>query len=186
VAGAVARRVAPATKGPQLKRDPLGRRAGFGMTLDGRELFTPMDLPAFLLAAGFRQIPLSRTGVGHFQMAGQLNGRPVAVLIDTGAASTVFNLALGQQLGLTLQKADHQGGGAGAARLDIYFAPNADLRLGDFRPRIAALMGVDLTHANQALALNGQRPVDVILGADVFDAHKAVIDYGTHSLFLRP
>lgn len=156
------------------------------MTLDRGQLFTAMDLPAFLLAEGFRQIPLSRTGVGHFQTAGQLNGRLVTVLIDTGAASTVFNLALGQQLGLTLRKADHQGGGAGAARLDIYFAPSADLRLGDFRPRIPALMAVDLTHANQALALKGQRPVDVILGADVFDAHKAVIDYGTNALFLRP
>lgn len=145
-----------------------------------------MDLPAFLLGAGFRQVPLSRTGVGHFQMSGQLNGRRVAVLIDTGAASTVFNLALAQELGLTLQKAAYQGGGAGAARLDIYFAPGADLRLGDFRPRIQALMAVDLTHANQALALKGQSPVDVILGADVFDTHSAVIDYGSNSLFLRP
>jgi len=145
-----------------------------------------MDLPALLLAAGFRQITLSLTGVGHFQMAGQLNGRPVAVLIDTGAASTVFNLALAQSLGLNLQKAAHQGGGAGAARLDIYFASGADLRLGDFRPRIQALMAVDLTHANQALALKGQSPVDVILGTDVFHAHTAVIDYGSNSLFLRP
>jgi hypothetical protein len=27
-----------------------------------------MDLQDFLLAAGFRQVSLSRTGVGHFQM----------------------------------------------------------------------------------------------------------------------
>lgn len=145
-----------------------------------------MDLLTFLVAAGFRQVRLSRTGVGHFQMAGHLNGRPVAILIDTGAASTVFNLGLAQELGLALQKAAHQGGGAGAARLDIYFAPGADLRLGELRPRIRQLMAVDLTHANQALALKGQSPVDVILGADVFDAHNAVIDYGSNSLFLRP
>src|SRR5438876_3335000 len=108
------------------------------------------ELPDLLLTAGFRQVPLARTGVGHFQMAGQLNGRPVAVLIDTGAASTVFNLALARELGLSLQKADYQGGGAGAARLDVYFAPSAELRLGELRPRIRALMAVDLTHANQA------------------------------------
>jgi hypothetical protein len=145
-----------------------------------------MDLQTFLLGAGFRRVPLSRTGVGHFQTPGQLNGRAVVVLIDTGAASTVFSLALAQELGLALQKAAHQGGGAGAARLDIYFAPGADLRLGDIRPRSQALMAVDLTHANQALALKGQSPVDVILGADVFDAHAAVIDYGSNSLYLSP
>jgi hypothetical protein len=145
-----------------------------------------MDLPTFLLGAGFRQVPLSRTGVGHFQTAGRLNGRDVVVLIDTGAASTVVSLALARELGLALHKAPHQGGGAGAARLDVYFAPGADLRLGGLRPRGQALMAVDLTHANQALALKGQSPVDVILGADVFDAHAAVIDYGSNSLFLAP
>jgi len=147
---------------------------------------TVMDLPAILRSAGYHQAPLVRTGVGHFQLEGKLNGRPVAVLIDTGAASTVFNLPLAHELGLTLQKAAHQGGGAGAARLDIYFAPSARLFLRDFCPRVPMLMAVDLTHANQALALKGQSPVDVILGADVFEAHKAVIDYGSHSMFLAP
>ena len=69
--------------------------------------------------------------------------------------------------------------------MEIYFAPGADLQIGDLRPRTQALMAVDLTHANQALALKGQSPVEVILGADVFDAHAAVIDYGSNSLFLK-
>ena len=145
-----------------------------------------VDLPAFLLSAGFCQVPLSRTGVGHFQVAGRVNGRTVAVLIDTGAASTVLNLALAQELGLPLRKAAHKGGGAGAAQLDLYYVPDTDVWIGDFRPRIPMLMAVDLTHANQALALKGQSPVDLILGADVFDGHSAVIDYGSNSLFLRP
>ncbi len=145
-----------------------------------------MDLPGFLVAAGFRRLPLTRTGVGHFQMAGHLNERPVAILIDTGAAGTVINLELAQELGLAREKAAHQGAGAGAARLDIYYAPGADLRLGDFRPRLRQPMAIDLTHANQALALKGQSAVDVVLGADVFDAHSAVIDYGSNALFLRP
>jgi Aspartyl protease len=61
-----------------------------------------------------------------------LNDRDVVVLVDTGAASTVFNLELGRALGLELRKSSHHGGGAGAARLDIYYAPNAHLRLGEF------------------------------------------------------
>jgi hypothetical protein len=47
-------------------------------------------------------------------------------------------------------------------------------------------MAVDLTHANQALALKRENPVDVIFGADVFDAHHAVIDYRGNSLYLKP
>ena len=44
---------------------------------------------------------------------------------------------------------------------------------------------MDLTHVNQALALKGEAAVDVILGADVFEAQAAVIDYGSASLYLK-
>jgi len=41
-------------------------------------------------------------------------------------------------------------------------------------------------HANRALAAKGEAPVQVVLGADALDAHAAVIDYESRSLFLRP
>jgi hypothetical protein len=44
-----------------------------------------MSLPAFLQTAGYRRIPLSRNGVGHFE-----------------AASTVVSLGLARELGLAL------------------------------------------------------------------------------------
>jgi clan AA aspartic protease (TIGR02281 family) len=144
-----------------------------------------MTLTKFLRDAGYEQVTLSRSGVGHFHAAGSLNGRPVAVLIDTGAASTVVSLALAQQLGITLHKLDVTGGGAGGANLAIYALANATLSLGEVEPRPRALLAMDLTHVNQSLALKGEAPVDVILGADVFEAGAAVIDYSSSSLFLR-
>ncbi|HEX2451210.1 MAG TPA: hypothetical protein VHJ69_08715 [Gemmatimonadales bacterium] len=42
---------------------------------------------------------------------------------------------------------------------------------------------MDLSHVNQALALKGQ--VDAIVGADVFEAQAAIIDYARCSLFLK-
>src|SRR5450432_815353 len=79
-----------------------------------------MTLSAFLTDAGFRQVRLSRSGVGHFHAAGSLNGRPVAVLIDTGAASTVVSLALAREYGLSMEKLNMTGGGAGGANLETY------------------------------------------------------------------
>ncbi|MFL6594430.1 MAG: aspartyl protease family protein [Chthoniobacterales bacterium] len=144
-----------------------------------------MTLSEFLSQAGFRQVALSRSGVGHFHAQGSLNGHSVAVLIDTGAASTVVSLALARGLGLAVNKLDMKGGGAGAAQLDIFHLTDAMLSLADVQPRYRALLAMDLTHVNQALALKGEAPVDVILGADVFEAHAAVIDYGSSSLFLK-
>ena len=52
-------------------------------------------------------------------------------------------------------------------------------------PRPKALYVMDLSHVNEALANKQASPVDVILGADVFEKQAAVIDYGTSSLFLK-
>jgi hypothetical protein len=38
---------------------------------------------------------------------------------------------------------------------------------------------------NAPLRAQGSAEVDVILGVDVFDAHAAVIDYTSQSLFLK-
>src|SRR5262249_7376516 len=145
-----------------------------------------MTLVEFLLQGGYHQVPLFRSGVGHLPADGTLNGRPVSVLLDTGGAGTVISLILAQELGLALTKMPFQGGGAGSARMDVYHAPEAALLLGDITPRARALMAMDLTHVNEALADKGEAPVEVILGADVFEAQAAVIDYGSSSLFLKP
>src|SRR5579885_1289838 len=137
-----------------------------------------MTLVEFLRQTGFHRVPLVRSGVGHLSAAGTLNDRPVSVLVDTGAASTVVSLQLAREMNLALIKMPFQGGGAGAARLDVYDLPEAVLRLGTVVPRPRALLAVDLTHVNQALALKGQKPVEVVIGADVFEAQAAVIDWG--------
>lgn len=144
-----------------------------------------MSLPAFLQTAGYRRIPLTRNGVGHFEAAGTLAGRSVRVLIDTGAASTAVSLALARELALALTPLGRTGGGAGGASLEIVQVTGADLRLGDAVPRTKGLYAMDLSHVNAALAQKGTSPVDAILGVDVFDAQAAVIDYGSSSLFLR-
>lgn len=144
-----------------------------------------MTLVSFLDQHGYHRIPLSRSGVGHFHTAGFLNDRPISVLIDTGAASTVFSLDLGRDMDLPMTKLSMFGGGAGAAQLEIHQIRDARFVIGDISPRVRALLAMDLSHVNQALALKGSSPVDAILGVDVLEAHSAVIDYGSSSLYLK-
>jgi predicted aspartyl protease len=142
-------------------------------------------LTSVLTAAHFQRVPLVRTGVGHFEAAGTLNGIPIRVLIDTGAASTVLSLALVRHLGLDLVPLGQIGGGAGGANLEVFEVRGAELRLGEVVPRPKALMAMDLSHVDAALAQQGAAPVDAILGMDVYEAQAAVIDYGSASLFLQ-
>lgn len=144
-----------------------------------------MSLMEFLIWNGYTRIPLSRSEVGHFHTEGFLNNRPIAVLIDTGAASTVFSLDLARRMNLPLTKSSMFGGGAGAVQLEIYQIQEAHFVINDIPPSIRELFAMDLSHVNQALAFEGASPIDAILGVDVLEAHAAVIDYGGSSLYLK-
>ena len=144
-----------------------------------------MTLAEFLEQNGYTRVPLSRSGIGHFHTEGTLNGRPMSVLVDTGAGSTVFSLDIARELGLRLTKLEMRGGGAGAAELDVYGIREARFRLGQLMPKLGMLLAMDLTHVNQAASLRRSGPIDAVLGADVLEAHSAVIDYGSSSLFLK-
>ena len=145
-----------------------------------------MDLSDVLLPAGFRRIQLSRSGVGHFHTPASVAGRPVSALLDTGGSTSVLSLALAQEMGLDLVLTDDRGGGAGGAQMDVFLVQDADVRLDDMTTRLSALAAMDLSHANQALIDNGESPIELIIGVDVFTAHDAIIDYGTSSLFMKP
>jgi len=144
-----------------------------------------VTLVEFLEQDGYTRVPLTRSGIGHFHTDGTLNGRAISVLVDTGAGSTVFSLDIARELGLRLTKLEMRGGGAGSAELDVYGIREARFRLGRIVPRIVMLLAMDLTHVNQAASLRRSGPIDAVLGADVLEAHSAVIDYGSSSLYLK-
>jgi len=144
-----------------------------------------MSLVEFLAQNGYTRVPLSKSGIGHFHTDGTLDGRALSVLVDTGAGSTVFSLDIAREMGLALTRLGMRGGGAGAAQLDVYRIREARFLLGDITPKVGSLLAMDLTHVNQAAALRGSGPIDAVLGADVLEAHSAVIDYGSSSLYLK-
>jgi hypothetical protein len=142
------------------------------------------ELTDFLMARGYLRVPLSRSGVGHFHTVGILNGRRVEVMVDTGASVTCVAMSVVQLLGLRSEWLNREAGGAGGA-LDQYVVEGAILQLGAFVTRPAQVAGLDFEQVNAPLRAQGSAEVDLILGADVFDAYEAVIDFPSLSLFLR-
>lgn len=143
-----------------------------------------MSLVEFLERSGYARVRLSRSGVGHFHAEGSLDGRAVSVLVDTGAGGTVFSLDVVREMNLPTTKLSMYGGGAGAAQLEVHQIEGARFVIGDITPKVGALLAMDLSHVNKAAALRGSGPIDAVLGADVLEAHAAVIDYGSSSLYL--
>ena len=142
-------------------------------------------LAEMLARYAFHRHPLSRNNVGHLQLVGQLQNRPLDILVDTGTTSTVVDLGYCTSQGIATRDSGRLGGGAGGVTLLIHVLDHAVLTLDGLPLRSDGIYAVDLSHVNEGLAMKGAGRVQAVLGADVLTYHRAVIDYATMSLFLH-
>jgi predicted aspartyl protease len=109
-----------------------------------------------------------------------VNGIPAEAWLDSGASATVLDAAFARRLGLTLHGRVHAQGVSGAVagvRLTNVDLVAANL---SFRHRQVAVM--DLSTISKAV----QRPVEVILGRDVFDAAVIELDFRSQTIVFLP
>lgn len=148
-----------------------------------------LAIAELLSAHDFRRFSLSRSGVGHLLLAGHLDGRPVDIVLDTGAGKTVVELGYCRAEGIAVSDTGLPGAPAAGAKSDtvsnVYKLDDAGLSLDGLPVRTDGLFAIDMTFTNQKLAMRGVEPIRAIIGQDVLRYHQAVIDYATLSLFLK-
>jgi hypothetical protein len=142
-------------------------------------------LAELLIQHGFRRHEMARNRVGHLQLVGQLGGRTIDILVDTGAASTVIDLNYCKERQISVRDTGRIGGGAGGVTLPIHALGDVTLALDGSPLRSDGIFAIDMSHVNQGLVMKGANRVHAVLGADVLLYHRAVINYATRSLFLK-
>lgn len=113
-------------------------------------------------------------------MAGEVNGRPTPMLLDSGASVTVLDRAFAKQVGLTGGRPVAVQGAGGNDRGEIY--RGLSLKAGNlaFTGLTVAVMDLDLV--GKALG----RPVPVVLGRDVFMSSVVSIDFQRRLISFAP
>ena len=101
-----------------------------------------------------------------------INGVAVSALLDSAAEMTIIDddLARRLQLGTSGSATAH---GSGAAAMEASFAENVDIGMGGIQMRGARIAILDLAEVSQRLL---GRPVELILGRDLFDAGRLRVD----------
>lgn len=139
-----------------------------------------------LRRAGFRAVPLRASSVGHFHLSGAVDGRPVEILLDTGASNTVVDRSWATQTGYTLTAIAGSAAGIGAAGLDLATVDRAVLTLGDVSLGEMRLIAIDLGGIQAQLKASNVAVPQLVLGADTLRRHRAIIDYATATLWVAP
>jgi hypothetical protein len=138
---------------------------------------------------GFRRFVMSRSGVGHLLLAGHLDGRPIDIVLDTGAGKTFVELSYCRSEGIpvndTGQLAAPAAGAANSTVSNVYRLGDVRLSLEGLPLQTDGIFAIDMTYTNQKLMMKGVDPIRAVIGQDVLRYHQGVIDYATLALFLK-
>lgn len=138
------------------------------------------ELAELLSLHGFRRFRMSRTPVGHLQLLGHVDGRPIDIVLDTGASKTFVELTYCRSEGISVTDTGLPGQGG-----NVYTLGDVPLTLEGLPIRTDGIFALDMSSTNERLLKRGVAPIRAVIGQDVLRYHQAVIDYATLALFLK-
>ena len=142
-------------------------------------------LQEFLIEKGYTKIKLHLTKTNHFEIKANINGIRGVFIIDTGASNSCVGFDAVKTFKLTAKDSEIKAAGAGATDMITQISKSNILKIGTWKKEKVALILFNLTHVNTALINHNASPVDGIIGADVLNKAKAIIDYEKKYLYLK-
>jgi predicted aspartyl protease len=144
-----------------------------------------MKLKSVLLRSGYTKIKLKKINTNHFELKAILNGVKGRFILDTGASSSCVAIELAEKFHLKVEDSDTKAAGAGAVGMETKMASSNEISIKGWNYKNFDIVLFDLTHVNTALIEHHAKAVDGIIGADILEKGKAIIDYDKHCLFLK-
>jgi len=144
-----------------------------------------MKLNKILKRKGYAKIKLKKINTNHFEIKAKLNGVNGRFILDTGASNSCMDITLADKFNLKVTDSDTKAAGAGAIGMETKIAANNTIKLKSWKYKNLNLVLLDLTHVNTALTEHNAKAVDGIIGADILEKGKAIIDYKNKCVYLK-
>jgi hypothetical protein len=149
-----------------------------GQTSDSRPA-----LRSILEREGYTRVLVNRLGSGYLTVAARFDGMELSLILDTGAPRTRLDWKRLQRRREISHKPPEDEKSESIVMSGS--VPPGSLEFTGFRTRELHIGNSDLGEVNARNAQeHGDPPVDGLLGADVLEAHLAVIDYWHRELYL--
>ena len=143
------------------------------------------SLKKTLLKKKYVAIKLKRIVTNHLEVKGQINGVKGRFILDTGASNSCVGIDLQEYFKLEVQESEIKAAGAGAIGMETLESKKNSLLLGEWKINSFSLVLFDLSHVNSALEQHKAKSVHGIIGADILEKGKAVIDYKKKIVYLK-
>jgi len=134
------------------------------------------NLAQFLTGRGFSRIPMRFDASHHLEIEAKVNGHPVAMIVDTGAATTFLPAPVAYNSGAATSGVNFMMGGATGGALPAKIARVQELALGNLLVHDAELtIGESKVGGGAGL-----------LGEEYLSWNFGIVDVGGMNLYLRP
>ena len=143
-----------------------------------------IELAAFLKERGYVIIPMNERATGHLYIDTEINGIPATLFLDTGATMTILGEERTEKLQSRTNFSNIIVAGIGAYGLPVRTAVVQELKMADFYVENFRVLLLSLSYANDSFSRMGFEEVDGIIGADILNRYRAIIDYGNLALYL--
>ena len=143
------------------------------------------SLREYLVAKGYTRIKLNTTLTKHLEFQAFVNGIKGSFILDTGASSSCIGLEFIDHFKLSSEASEVLAAGAGAIDMYTKLSKGNSIKIGSWKTENIDIVLFDLTHVNTALKNHDATPVHGILGADILNLGKGVIDYQYSCFYLK-
>ncbi|MGB5941889.1 MAG: retropepsin-like aspartic protease [Leeuwenhoekiella sp.] len=143
------------------------------------------SLRQYLTKKGYQRVALGKLETGHLNFRAQINGVDGLFILDTGASNSCVDLENAKKFKLLAEDSEVKAAGAGATDMLTQVATNNFLTIGEWRKENVTIILFDLTHVNLALTNHQIENVCGIIGADILDKGRAIIDYQYQCMYLK-
>ncbi len=131
------------------------------------------------------KIKLTKIATNHLELKAKINGVKGRFILDTGASNSCVGLDLIDYFKLDAEESETKAAGAGATDMETQKSTDNRLQIGKWKTNESHLVLFDMTHVNTALTQHYANEVHGIIGADILEKGKAIIDYNTLVLYLK-
>ena len=144
-----------------------------------------MNLPAYLKALGYIEVPLTVTRVNHIVVHAKVNGEDVVLIVDTGASRTCIAESSAERLGLISGRVEKVAVSFALPKKTRALSKMKTLDIGALHLTNFETWLVDFSYINMIVQWQSEEFCDGVLGADILKLTSAVIDYRCCKMYLK-
>ena len=134
---------------------------------------------------GYTRVRLQTLPTNHYVLIATLNGVEGRFILDSGASTTCVSAELTAHFHLNAKPSEEKASSASTNEIDTEVAHHNELVIGSWSSKRRSVVLFDMQAVNHALQKLDIKSVDGIIGADILQSTKAVIDYQNDWLYLK-